>query len=106
MTTIKDAEDAPLSHKERVSDARIIPRQSERNMDTETSQSLSNEVHTVIFHILHNLLTESDDSEPPSSCRTFLHVEHAMSIHFMYVFPAIQFAVNELLSWHSVQARD
>ena len=49
MTTIKDAEDAPLSDEERVSDARIIPRQSERTTDTETSQSLSDEAHTVRF---------------------------------------------------------
>ena len=49
MTTINDADDAPLSDGERLSDARIIPRQSERTTDTETSQSLRDEAHTVSF---------------------------------------------------------
>ena len=53
MTNIKDADDAPLSQGERVSDARIISRQSERIMETETSQSLSDEDHTVIFPLLN-----------------------------------------------------
>ena len=47
MTNIKYADDAPLSDGERVSDPRIIPRQSKRTSDNETSQSLSDEAHTV-----------------------------------------------------------
>ena len=49
VTIIKDADDTPLSHGERVSDVRIIFLQSERTSDTETSQSLSDEAHTVNF---------------------------------------------------------
>ena len=47
MITIKDAEDAPQSDGERVSNARIFPRQSERTTDADTSHSRSEEDHTV-----------------------------------------------------------
>ena len=49
VTTIKDADDTPLSQGERVSDARIIFPQSDRTSDTETLQSLSDEAHTASF---------------------------------------------------------
>ena len=56
MTTIKDADDTPLSHGERVSDAQITLWQSERTSDTETSQSLSIEAYTVSFPFITVLL--------------------------------------------------
>ena len=56
MTNIKEADDAPLSEGERVGDARIISRQSEITSDTETSQSLSDESHTVYFPCITEMI--------------------------------------------------
>ena len=54
LTTIKDADDTPLSRGERLSDARITFPQSDRTGDTETLQSLSDEAYTADFPQYYN----------------------------------------------------